>query len=151
MMLSVTCILWFCYVILLKNNTATSDLSHSLVNPFMPIAPHVTSPHTSKDTIIIISPPHNSPHNPPYNPTTPFPTLPYLPVNISHHPHHPYPYPIAILIPTPHSESAADITRSLELAAYFTHCNLQPAHLMLALKTAMALAFKNKVSGLKAM
>ena len=45
-----------------------------------------------------------------------------------------------------HSDSAADVTRSLELAAYFTHCNLQPAHLMLALKTAMALAFKNKVS-----
>jgi coatomer protein complex subunit alpha (xenin) len=35
-------------------------------------------------------------------------------------------------------------TRSLELAAYFTHCNLQPAHLMLALKTAMASAFKAK-------
>ena len=45
-----------------------------------------------------------------------------------------------------HRESAGDIKRSLELAAYFTHCNLQPAHLMLALKTAMALAFKNKVS-----
>lgn len=44
------------------------------------------------------------------------------------------------------SEAAADVPRSLELAAYFTHCNLQPAHLMLALKTAMALAFKNKVS-----
>lgn len=39
-----------------------------------------------------------------------------------------------------------DVSRSLELAAYFTHCNLQPAHLMLALKTAMASAFKNKVS-----
>lgn len=34
--------------------------------------------------------------------------------------------------------------RSLELAAYFTHCSLQPAHLMLALKTAMANAFKSK-------
>lgn len=44
------------------------------------------------------------------------------------------------------SEAAADVPRSLELAAYFTHCNLQPAHLMLALKTAMALAFKNKVN-----
>lgn len=44
------------------------------------------------------------------------------------------------------SEAAADVPRSLELAAYFTHCNLQPAHLMLALKTAMALAFKNKVT-----
>ena len=37
-----------------------------------------------------------------------------------------------------------DATRSLELAAYFTHSNLQPAHLMLALKTAMANAFKSK-------
>ncbi len=41
--------------------------------------------------------------------------------------------------------SGDNICRSLELAAYFTHCNLQPAHLMLALKTAMANAFKNKV------
>lgn len=37
-----------------------------------------------------------------------------------------------------------DVARTLELGAYFTHCNLQPAHLMLALKTAMANAFKNK-------
>ena len=34
--------------------------------------------------------------------------------------------------------------RSLELNAYFTHCNLQPSHLMLALKTAMASAYKAK-------
>lgn len=40
---------------------------------------------------------------------------------------------------------AEDIKRGLELAAYFTHCSLQPAHLLLALKTAMANAFKNKV------
>jgi coatomer protein complex subunit alpha (xenin) len=39
-------------------------------------------------------------------------------------------------------ESSA--VRSLELSAYFTHCNLQPSHLMLALKTAMANAFKAK-------
>eukprot|EP00602_Paraphysomonas_sp_CaronLab_P003921 CAMPEP_0185017118 /NCGR_PEP_ID=MMETSP1103-20130426/76_1 /TAXON_ID=36769 /ORGANISM="Paraphysomonas bandaiensis, Strain Caron Lab Isolate" /LENGTH=1209 /DNA_ID=CAMNT_0027546379 /DNA_START=137 /DNA_END=3767 /DNA_ORIENTATION=- len=39
---------------------------------------------------------------------------------------------------------ASDVSRSLELAAYFTHCNLQPSHLMLALKSAMASAFKNK-------
>ena len=37
-----------------------------------------------------------------------------------------------------------DTARGLELAAYFTHCNLQPGHLMLALKTAMASAFKSK-------
>jgi len=36
------------------------------------------------------------------------------------------------------------VARSLELSAYFTHCNLQPSHLMLALKTAMANAFKAK-------
>ena len=47
------------------------------------------------------------------------------------------------------SEASADIPRSLELAAYFTHCNLQPSHLMLALKTAMALAFKSKVHRLE--
>lgn len=41
---------------------------------------------------------------------------------------------------------AGDVGRGLELAAYFTHCNLQPSHLMLALKTAMASAFKSKVS-----
>ena len=37
-----------------------------------------------------------------------------------------------------------NVARSLELVAYFTHCNLQPGHLLLALKTAMASAFKNK-------
>lgn len=42
-------------------------------------------------------------------------------------------------------DDEGDIARQLELAAYFTHCNLQPAHLMLALKNAMASAFKNKV------
>jgi coatomer protein complex subunit alpha (xenin) len=37
-----------------------------------------------------------------------------------------------------------DTVKSLELAAYFTHCNLQPSHLMLALKSAMASAFRAK-------
>ena len=32
----------------------------------------------------------------------------------------------------------------LELAAYLTHCNLQPAHLILTLNLAMSLAFKVK-------
>ena len=41
--------------------------------------------------------------------------------------------------------SEVEVSRGLELAAYFTHCNLQPSHLMLALKTAMASAFKAKV------
>lgn len=44
------------------------------------------------------------------------------------------------------SVGSGDVKRNLELAAYFTHCNLQPAHLMLALKSAMASAFKNKVN-----
>ena len=34
--------------------------------------------------------------------------------------------------------------RSTELSAYFTHCNLQPAHLLLALRSAMGTAFKHK-------
>jgi coatomer protein complex subunit alpha (xenin) len=42
------------------------------------------------------------------------------------------------------TESAADPVRSTELSAYFTHCNLQPAHLLLALRSAMGTAFKHK-------
>jgi len=53
-------------------------------------------------------------------------------------------YITAIRVKAAITESVSDISRTLELAAYFTHCNLQPAHLMLALKTAMASAFKNK-------
>jgi len=34
--------------------------------------------------------------------------------------------------------------RAVELAAYFTHCNLQPAHTMLSLKMAMTAAYKLK-------
>jgi coatomer protein complex subunit alpha (xenin) len=40
--------------------------------------------------------------------------------------------------------STKDPVRSCELAAYFTHCNLQPAHLMLSLRLAMVAAFKLK-------
>lgn len=39
---------------------------------------------------------------------------------------------------------AQDPVRSTELSAYFTHCNLQPMHLLLALRSAMGTAFKNK-------
>lgn len=53
-------------------------------------------------------------------------------------------YLVAVKIKTAMDNAAADAPRSLELAAYFTHCNLQPAHMILALKTAMATAFKNK-------
>ena len=38
-----------------------------------------------------------------------------------------------------------DVVRSTELSAYFTHCNLQPAHLLLALNLAMTAAFRAKV------
>ncbi|CAN0223457.1 unnamed protein product [Discosporangium mesarthrocarpum] len=37
-----------------------------------------------------------------------------------------------------------DPVRSMELAAYFTRCNLLPAHLLLALRMAMASAFKRE-------
>lgn len=36
-------------------------------------------------------------------------------------------------------------TRQMELAAYFTHCNLQPKHAGLALKLAMSAAYKHKL------
>ena len=53
-------------------------------------------------------------------------------------------YITAIRVKTAMGETS-DVARGLELAAYFTHCNLQPSHLMLALKSAMASAFKAKV------
>lgn len=34
--------------------------------------------------------------------------------------------------------------RVCEMAAYFTHCNLQPQHIILTLKTAQSLFFKLK-------
>jgi coatomer protein complex subunit alpha (xenin) len=53
-------------------------------------------------------------------------------------------YLTAIRVKQAITDAGEDVPRSLELSAYFTHCNLQPAHLMLALKTAMASAFKSK-------
>mmetsp|Transcript_11434 Transcript_11434/g.34729 ORF Transcript_11434/g.34729 Transcript_11434/m.34729 type:complete len:1231 (-) Transcript_11434:269-3961(-) len=38
--------------------------------------------------------------------------------------------------------AGSDPVRQTELSAYFTHCNMQPAHLLLALRQAMATAFK---------
>ena len=55
-------------------------------------------------------------------------------------------YVTAIRVKTAMGTEASSPARSLELAAYFTHCKLQPGHLLLALKTAMATAFKNKVT-----
>lgn len=37
-----------------------------------------------------------------------------------------------------------DLARAAELAAYFTHCNLQPVHLALSLRSAMSIFFKLK-------
>eukprot|EP00553_Chaetoceros_curvisetus_P009924 CAMPEP_0204616496 /NCGR_PEP_ID=MMETSP0717-20131115/3725_1 /ASSEMBLY_ACC=CAM_ASM_000666 /TAXON_ID=230516 /ORGANISM="Chaetoceros curvisetus" /LENGTH=678 /DNA_ID=CAMNT_0051629753 /DNA_START=45 /DNA_END=2078 /DNA_ORIENTATION=+ len=42
------------------------------------------------------------------------------------------------------SENASNPARCTELSAYFTHCNLQPSHLLLALRSAMGTAFKQK-------
>merc|ERR1719232_1088322 len=53
-------------------------------------------------------------------------------------------YITAIRIKGAMSEAARDPVRSTELSAYFTHCNLQPVHLLLALKSAMGTSFKHK-------
>jgi coatomer protein complex subunit alpha (xenin) len=53
-------------------------------------------------------------------------------------------YITAIRIKAAISEVAADPVRATELSAYFTHCNLQPVHLLLALRSAMGTAFKHK-------
>lgn len=37
-----------------------------------------------------------------------------------------------------------DISRSAELAAYFTHCQLQPVHTALSVRSAMTISFKLK-------
>jgi coatomer protein complex subunit alpha (xenin) len=42
------------------------------------------------------------------------------------------------------TECGEDPVRSTELSGYFTHCNLQPAHLLLALRSSMGVAFKHK-------
>merc|ERR1712196_386194 len=43
--------------------------------------------------------------------------------------------------------AASDPKRAVELAAYFTHCNLQPAHTMLSLRSAMTAAYKMQLFG----
>ena len=53
-------------------------------------------------------------------------------------------YITAIRIKGAMGEAAADPVRATELSAYFTHCNLQPVHLLLALRSAMGTAFKHK-------
>ncbi|KAF7633499.1 Coatomer subunit alpha [Meloidogyne graminicola] len=41
-------------------------------------------------------------------------------------------------------ESVEDAKRNLEMAAYFTNCDIQPVHKILTLRTAANLSFKNK-------
>merc|ERR1712151_473171 len=53
-------------------------------------------------------------------------------------------YITAIRIKGAMSNCALDPVRSTELAAYFSHCNLQPVHLLLALRSAMGIAFRHK-------
>ncbi|KAL7491627.1 hypothetical protein ACHAWT_000928 [Skeletonema menzelii] len=53
-------------------------------------------------------------------------------------------YITAIRIKEAITAAGADPVRSTELSAYFTHCNLQPVHLLLALRSAMGTAFKHK-------
>ncbi len=53
-------------------------------------------------------------------------------------------YITAIRIKGAIAENASNPARCTELSAYFTHCNLQPAHLLLALRAAMGTAFKSK-------
>ncbi|KAL7567981.1 hypothetical protein ACA910_004568 [Epithemia clementina (nom. ined.)] len=53
-------------------------------------------------------------------------------------------YITAIRIKASMAEAANDPVRSTELSAYFTHCQLQPVHLLLALRAAMGTAFKHK-------
>ncbi|KAJ7296704.1 hypothetical protein O6H91_Y105600 [Diphasiastrum complanatum] len=51
-------------------------------------------------------------------------------------------YVLALKIELKRKEVKDDAVRQAELAAYFTHCNLQPTHLRLSLQSAMAIAFK---------
>eukprot|EP00569_Conticribra_weissflogii_P016351 CAMPEP_0171400982 /NCGR_PEP_ID=MMETSP0880-20121228/7612_1 /TAXON_ID=67004 /ORGANISM="Thalassiosira weissflogii, Strain CCMP1336" /LENGTH=1288 /DNA_ID=CAMNT_0011915391 /DNA_START=12 /DNA_END=3878 /DNA_ORIENTATION=+ len=53
-------------------------------------------------------------------------------------------YITAIRIKGAMAEVGADPVRSTELSAYLTHCKLQPAHLLLVLRSAMGTAFKHK-------
>lgn len=53
-------------------------------------------------------------------------------------------YITAIRIKGAISEAGSNPVRATELSAYFTHCNLQPVHLLLALRAAMGTAFKHK-------
>ena len=53
-------------------------------------------------------------------------------------------YNIALRIELKRKEIRDDPKRVAELAAYFTHCNLQPVHMALSLRSAMSIFFKLK-------
>jgi len=53
-------------------------------------------------------------------------------------------YAIALRIEMKRKETKDDVNRQAELAAYFTHCPLQPIHLSLSLRSAMSIFFKLK-------
>jgi len=53
-------------------------------------------------------------------------------------------YITAIRIKGAMAEAGGNPVRATELSAYFTHCELIPAHLVLALRSAMGTAFKHK-------
>lgn len=53
-------------------------------------------------------------------------------------------YTLALKIELKRKEMKDDAARQAELAAYFTHCNLQPIHLSLSLRSAMSVFFKLK-------
>lgn len=53
-------------------------------------------------------------------------------------------YVLALRIELRRKEERDNATRQNELAAYFTHCNLQPTHLKLSLQSAMSISFKSK-------
>lgn len=53
-------------------------------------------------------------------------------------------YITAVRIRGEMTAAASNPARSTELCAYFTHCNLQPTHLLLALRSAMGTSFKHK-------
>ncbi|KAL3074516.1 hypothetical protein niasHS_015346 [Heterodera schachtii] len=57
-------------------------------------------------------------------------------------------YLVGLLLETARKElprdSVEDAKRNLEMAAYFTHCDIQPVHKILTLRTAANLSFKNK-------
>ncbi|OMH84718.1 Glycerol kinase, partial [Zancudomyces culisetae] len=53
-------------------------------------------------------------------------------------------YILGLSIEKHRRDSAPSSTRLLELAAYFTHCSLQPVHEQLALQSAMSIAYKLK-------